>query len=47
MRDLGTAILMLIRDVLFSTLVMEGMIVKKYLVAWRDLALLTVFVVPR
>jgi hypothetical protein len=31
--DLGVAILMLNRNLLFSTLVTEGMIVEKYLVA--------------
>jgi hypothetical protein len=33
LRDFGAAILMLIRNMLFSPLVMEGMIVEKYLVA--------------
>jgi hypothetical protein len=31
--DLGAAILMLNRNLLFSTLVTEGMVVEKYLVA--------------
>ena len=36
MSDLGAAILMLNRNLLFLTLVTEGMIVEKYLVAWRN-----------